>query len=154
MNIIFKKINKLYESDPNIAKPKIEVSGSKVSLFFPLNYFVFNFKEGEYGKIIFHDCLMFRVGDPNDEGLLMLSQQEVINDSVWSLENFPEIEVNSFFEIENSDWSSILKHKGFINSDVNIESIDRSKYKHFVFFMKDGTFECVCSNFEEEIPIN
>ena len=65
-NIILKKINKNYESDPNTAKPIIELNEDILKLSFELNYFKFSFKEKQKGFIKFHGCKAFRSGIPND----------------------------------------------------------------------------------------
>jgi len=133
------------------------VVGKDIILVFDLNYFIYEqFKEGDKGRIIFKDCLMYRVGDPNDEGFYGKN-----NNSAWKAstaeklgwENYPEISKSigwdNFYEIEGSDWKSITEFGGTVIKEVE----NKQEYKHYVFFMKDGTFECVARTYSEEIPM-
>ena len=79
MRIMLKQLNHNYEADPNGSWPDFKVVGKDIILVFDLNYFIYEqFKEGDKGRIIFKDCLMYRVGDPNDEGFYGKN-----NNSAW-----------------------------------------------------------------------
>jgi hypothetical protein len=58
----------------------------------------------------------------------------------------PEGEFGNFYEVSGIDWSNGLKGKGakVLQSIAGPRNIDR----HFVFFMRDQTFEVVCNHWE------
>lgn len=143
-NVQLVKLNKDYQSDPNIANPRngIEINGQNLILSFELNPYIFNFEEGEIGTIVFYDCYSYRVGSPNDEGF-SLSDNEL-----WNNKNFSYIEWDCFYEVQNAPKSYLEKF-----TKLNKAGFDKRKLKHYVFFMKDGTFECLAENYSEKIPV-
>lgn len=138
MNITLKKINTNYGSDPNIAEPVIKLDENNLQLIFPLNYMLFEFKEGQKAMIEFKNVVAFRCGVPNDEGF-------DFNDSkIWNRGNIGRIDWHSFYEatgVPNEYFDSFYK--------INFK--DNLKFKHYVFFMKEGTFECLSESYEEKI---
>lgn len=144
------KINRDYASDPNLAIPMLRIYDNWISLHFPLNYYIFPFHENSKAIIRFENCLMFRSGDPNDEGFYGKN-----NNTRWKYEDFSYVEVDDFYVVENSDWQTNFGPDAYINQNLMKDlSIPKEKYKHFVFFMKEGTFECVATDYKEEIPYN
>ena len=139
--ITLTKLNKNYESDPNIASPKVEINQEDLVLSFELNYFKFPFKEDQVGKITFRNCYSYRVGDPNDEGFYLGDNE------AWNSKNFPSIEWNCFYQASGVP-GSYLKNFTVVTQDKNDLPI---KLNHYVFFMKEGTFECLAENYTENI---
>ena len=137
MNIELKKLNKNYESDPNIAFPNVEVFEDQVKLTFELNYFTFSFNEEQRGEINFIKCHAFRVGAPNDEGFYLNSN------SLWNKNNFPNLQWDCFYEV-------IGAPENYFDSFNKITTQSDSKnLHHYVFFMKEATFECLAESFKE-----
>jgi len=135
------KLNRNYESDPNVASPKIKFNQKSLVLSFELNYFTFLFREDQIGEIVFNDCYSYQSGKPNDEGFYL-------NDNpIWNNTNFPNLEWNCFYEV-NGVPDSYIKNFKPISENQNISSL---KLKHFVFFMKEGTFECLAESYTENI---
>jgi hypothetical protein len=96
----------------------------------------------------FIDVASYRVGDPNDEGFFGGGRPGIFNDSMFCLRDFPKLAFGDFYEVSGFDYSN-----GLIGSDVK-ELIDKSRWaslelRHFVYFMKDGTFECICKTWEQ-----
>ncbi len=147
-----KQLNTSYQSDPNTANPNIELHKNQLTLKFQLNTEMHEFKQTDIGKITFVKCLMVRVGSPNDEGYTS-AQEEGVRYSPWNKIDFPQIEWGSFYEVESSDWSSITDYEGYTDNKLMETVKDKSKFKHFVFFMKEATFECVAESYTEEIPL-
>ncbi len=137
MNIELKKLNKNYQSDPNIAVPQIQLYEDSLKLSFDLNYFTYPFDEGQRGIIKFTKCGGFRIGSPNDESFFTDSN------SLWNKENFPKLEWDSFYEVIGASQSHI---DSFYKKSNQIENLN-----HYVFFMKEATFECLAESFEELI---
>jgi hypothetical protein len=131
------------EAAPNTAVPVVKVVGKDVLLSYDLK----NWVKAETAVIQFHDVLVYRVGDPNDEGFYGGGKPHIRNDSMYSRSRFPALEYWEFYEVTGFDWTS-----GLVGTDVCVMDRDYSQktgYRHFVFFMKDGTFECVCKSWEQ-----
>lgn len=152
MEISFTKLNHGYESDPNSGRPIIEIYNTQVILKFELNHFIYGkFEAGQFGEIMFDDCSMFRVGDPNLDGLYRdpKNPKELRNDTIWNRSDFPDLEAHTFFQVEGSDWQHNFGPAAYVNKEL---SEDDQEFKHFLFIMKDGTFECVARGYRENIP--
>lgn len=135
------KLNKDYQSDPNIAKPEVQIDKKKLTLMFNLNYQIYNFKENQVGKIIFNNCHSYRIGNPNDEGFYMGDNK------IWNNKNFPNLEWNCFYEVCDTPDSYLQNFKILYESKDNL----KEKLNHYVFFMKEGTFECLAESYIENI---
>jgi hypothetical protein len=136
-NITFKIQNHSHLADYCAASPEVELVGNDVLL---------SYDNAE--RIVFVGTVCFRVGDPNDEGFFGGSDPPKINDSMYSYNLFPKLRFGYFYEVLGFDWTN-----GLIGEGVE-ELVDRSKWKnlelkHFVYFMKDGTFECLCKSWRE-----
>jgi hypothetical protein len=136
----FQKQNIPLEADYNVARPAVEVKHLDVVLSYDST------EEPIMGKIMFVDVVAFRVGAPNDHGFYEAGRPGIVNDSIYSWERFPEIEFGNFYEVFGIDWTSGLIGEGtkVLQSNVFPTNI----YRHFVFFMRDGTFEVVCKRWE------
>jgi len=139
-NINLTKLNKNYQSDPNIANPKIVILENNLALSFELNFYIFNFREGEIGKIIFHNCYSYRLGKPNDEGFYLNDHE------LWNKKNFSDLEWNCFYEVKNVPESHFLDFQKISSMDISGNDL-----KHYIFFMKEKTFECLAKSYTEDI---
>lgn len=137
LRIQLKKINHNYESDPNIAEPIVKLHNNELSLYFRLNSFSFNFQAGQKGCIKFNDCFALRIGAPNDEGF------DLNTDSFWKREQFLAIQWNSFYEVIDKPSISYLQKFYKLSERVP------PGIHHYVFFMKEATFECLATSFNE-----
>lgn len=129
------KKDNVYASNPNIAAPEIYLYEKNLTLRFPVNTFINNLEDGHIGKILFKNCTAFRVGSPNDEGY------GIGSDTVWNEASFPGIEWHHFYEVLDSSGPTFERF-------FTTESHDQSSQRHFVFFMKEATFECYARDFE------
>ena len=67
MNIEFEQLNIDWNADPNVPEVSITVSGYDVEVSFFLNAFQSgSCSENDKAKLVFHDCLQYRYGSPND----------------------------------------------------------------------------------------
>ena len=155
MSLIFQKINNGYESDPNDSDPIVSVHNNDLTLLFNLNCISYTqFTRGQKGKIVFNDCLMFRVGDPNDEGFYIDPKNpSKRNDSTWNYTDFPDLKMYNFYCVENSDWQDTFGPHAFTNKDLSRETENHGDYKHYLFMMKDATFECIARFYQEKLPV-
>jgi hypothetical protein len=141
--MVFVRQANAIEADPNTAEPVVKIVGNDILLTYDLK----NWSDDEAAIIRFHDVLIYRIGDPNDEGFYGDGEPRIRNDSMYSLRRFPHLEFWNFYEVVGFDWKS-----GLIGSEVYVIDQDfqrKTDYRHFVFFMKDGTFECVCQSWEQ-----
>jgi hypothetical protein len=141
----FLKITDGYGPEPNLAEPSISFDGSDLILTFPLNWQIFkNFHQGDTGKLTFKNWYKYRMGDPNDEGFYGRD-----NETKWSRAAFPELEFNEFYEVLDSDWQNDFGPSEQINQHAEQGTADK---KHYLCFMKDGTFEVVADSYNQQIP--
>lgn len=137
--ISLSRLNANYESDPNVAIPLLGLYNDELTLIFALNYFTFPYKEDEKGRIKFSKCAAIRIGGPNDEGFLR-NQHPLWNASLGS------VKWHSFYEVMGTPtehFEAFYKNGALMESAKNL--------RHFVFFMKEATFECLAESYKEEV---
>jgi hypothetical protein len=149
-NVRITKLNQNFAPDPNIAAPRLAISDDDIVLEFPLNYFRGEFADGAIGRLRFRNCLMFRAGDPNDEGFFDPVGKR--NASRWNTRDYPMMEYHSLYLIEGVEWKSAFGPHAFVNEALK-KKLEDKPMKHFVFLMKDGSFECVAEEYEATIPV-
>lgn len=137
-NVKFEKIDLSFEPEPNVAMPKVEVVENGIVLSFATASFD--------GKLFFEDCLMYRVGDPNDEGFYLFGvDPRYVNNSIYCAKNFPDLEFDGFYAVAGVNWKENLLGKG--TQILDSEYHDKDAYVHYLFFMKEGTFECIAKSY-------
>ena len=133
---IFIKLNEKWNAEPNAPDPKIEIKGNDLQLSFFLNYMVFNdVTEEDIGILIFRNCIKYRLGYTNDEGWYKGQCRFSKIAPEWG--EFYEIIGDGLFEKSPNDWKEI------INKVMNP--------KHFLFYFRDDTFECIAEKWEYKI---
>ena len=138
--VTFQKQNIPFEAEPNTARPQVEISEGNLILSFPIK------GSNTVAQIIFTEPLMYRVGDPNDEGFYGFgSDPQIKNNSIFSRKNFPDLDFWDFYRVDGIDWKNNLL--GEETEIVDKEYKSKENFSHFVFFMKDGTFECVTKSY-------
>lgn len=134
----YTKLNNNWDSDPNVPIPTVKLIGKNLILSFKLNYFIYkNAKEGSAGVITFNDCIMYRLGSPNDEGFYLNQFRYSQKDIPWG----------GFYEIFESGWESTFPNDKKI---VTEELKDKQLLHHFLFFFRDETFECIAKSWTYE----
>ena len=130
----FEQINKEWNAEPNAPEVEISVVGNDVSVEFFLNAFLFEtYNEGDKAILTFRDCLQYRYGSPNEEGFYIHNQSRYKQFGVkWG----------EFYVILDSDWKS-----NFPNP-IEVSSQPLDELKHFLFYFRDGTFECIAKSYE------
>lgn len=101
------------------------------------------------GEIQFRQCLAYRIGDPNDEGFYS-DGIEKFNESIYNCINFPDLKFyDGMFEVSGTSLSQMKElNPGFIDNSA-IGRFTPVKARHFVFFLRDATFECFAETFVE-----
>lgn len=147
MQIDFQKIDLPFKPAPNTAVPLVEVHNTDVLLGFDsCELDDYDFYNAKIRHINFVDCLMYREGSPNDDGFYLFGDEPKINnDSIYYKQNFPDLDFDTFYKVIGVDWKNDLLGNGTKILDNQYK--EKEGFIHFVFFMKDGTFECVAKEY-------
>jgi len=128
MKTTFYQLNHGWNAEPNAPHPAIEVQGEDILLNFLVNPFQFpDFLEDEIGVLRFVRLERYRLGPPNDEGWHMGECRFSKLAPKWG--EFYLIQGDAALLEAPRDWQSIKPPSGH--------------GKHFLFYFRDGTFECI-----------
>lgn len=122
----FKQLNDGWNADPNAPEPGVAVSGFSVKLTFYLNHWAYAADEDEKGTLVFRNCSMWRIGPTNDEGWYdgQCRYSNVAPD--WG--EFYELLGEDDLRFKPDDWQKLGPMT--------------SSQRHFLFYLRDETFEC------------
>jgi hypothetical protein len=124
----FVKLNHGWNAEPNAPTPVITRSGDDVVLEFDLNPWMFKqFSDGDRGRLIFRRCWRYRLGGTNDEGWYLGQCRFSKVAPAWG--EFYEVEGDLRLESSPDDWV-------VLGCEPHVAA------KHFLFYLRDGTFEC------------
>ena len=123
-----------WNADPVLPKIELTIDRTDLIMDIYLNHYVFdNFEKGYKVKIRFKDCTLYSLNTCNDEGYYYGQYRTNPNELPWG----------EFYEIICG------LDRNMPNPIVKIAD-DNSDKKHFIFFFKDETFECIASEYELE----
>jgi hypothetical protein len=133
------KVQNHFRYASSVACPYAVVEGNDVLL---------SYDEDAPAALQFVDVACYRVGSPNDEGFFGGGNPGIFNDSMFCWRDFPKLSPDGLYEVSGFDWSN-----GLVGSEI-FELVDRELWPslgllHYVYFMKDGTFECLCKSWLE-----
>jgi hypothetical protein len=136
----FRRLNEGWNAEPNAPHPRVAVSGRDVLLHFLLNPFRFkSFAEEDEGALRFVDCSRFRLGATNDEGWYRGQCRYSELAPQWG--EFYEIVGPDQHLMDPEDWRTV--------------SVASTSSRHFLFYFRDSTFECISADWTfERIPEN
>lgn len=109
---------------------KIHVGASRVQLSFFLNPFAYEAEEEEIGCLTFENCSTWRLGPTNDEGWYLGQCRYSQAAPVWG----------EFYELVGEDDAPRQP------SDWQTPPSPGSGSRHFLFCLRDDTFECFVAN--------
>jgi hypothetical protein len=139
MHPTFAQLNFGWNAEPNAPDPEVRVAGSDIVLEFFLNAFQFPaFKEGQRGSLYFKSCERYRLGSTNDEGWYMGQCRFSKLAPAWG--EFYKIDGEQSLLLAPTDWV--------------ILGPPSNTAQHFLFYLRDETFECVAEDCEVELPAN
>ena len=128
MKATFYKLNEGWNADPNAPSPAIEVQGEDIVLKFLVNPFEFpEFEKDEIGVLRFVRCQQYRLGPPNDEGWYLRQCRLSKLAPEWG--EFYMVQGDAALLEAPEDWQCVRQHSG--------------AGRHFLFYFRDDTFECV-----------
>jgi hypothetical protein len=123
-----------WNADPVSPEIDLKVNGIDLIMDIYLNNYRFDqYKEGDKVKIRFKNCAEYSLNTCNDEGFYY-GQYRI---------KPTELEWGEFYEIKKG------LDRNLPNPIVQITN-DNSDKKHFIFFFKDETFECLASEYDLE----
>lgn len=95
----FEKLNIDWNADSNAPEVEVKVSGQNIILEFYLNSYMYEqYNKGDKARLIFHNCIQYRLGEPNDEGFYVYGKSRYKGYGVkWG----------EFYLVHNSDWKKI-----------------------------------------------
>ena len=137
---VFRKLNEEWNAEPNAPFPSVEIVGNNIVVRFLLNPYKFKqFKNNDRGALQFIDCSRYRLGATNDEGWYMGKCRYSKIAPKWG----------EFYEI-SEDGPQLEEPK-----DWKIVNPDSRSGRHFLFYFRDNTFECIAADWGfEDSPEN
>jgi len=127
----FRQLNDGWSAEPNAPAPTVDVVGGDVVLTFLANPFQFpRFVEGQRLRLRFAGARRYRLGSTNDEGWYQGQCRFSGDAPAWG--EFYEVSGELKLERSPNDWRSV--------GDA------RPPGRHFLFYLRDGTFECEADN--------
>ncbi len=137
MSTTFEQLNFGWNAEPNAPEPRAEVVGSGVWLHFLLNPYQFDaFEEGQSATLRFSNCWRYRLGATNDEGWYLGQCRFSKLAPSWG--EFYEVRGDLQIAAAPNDWLLIAR--------------EPPESRHFLFYLRDGTFECDASDWSVELP--
>lgn len=131
----FTKLNDGWNAEPGAPMPKVRMDGTALVLTFYLNPWAFpRFKPGDRGELRFTECWRYRLGATNDEGW-------------WRGQ--------CRFSRRAPDWGEFYELEG----DLRLDRLPEESWtlpaepratntRHFLFYLKDETFECDAADWD------
>lgn len=132
IDTLFERLNKNWNAEPNAPDEMVSNSGTNIELHFTLNPFAYVAFEDERAKVTFHSCSKWRLGSTNDEGWYRGQCRYSGIAPKWG-EFYEVLGVNPLKD-EPSDWK--------LPEEIG------SGERHFLFYLRDSTFECFASNWK------
>jgi hypothetical protein len=132
-SLIFKRLNDGWNAEPNAPAPSVTVWGSDVPLTFFVNPFAYVASEEERGCLLFKRCSMWRLGPTNDEGWCTGQCRYSKAAPMWG--QFYELLGEDGLEPIPTDWHELRQPL---------------LGRHFLFYLRDQTFECLAADWKFE----
>jgi hypothetical protein len=134
----FVRLNDGWNAEPNAPDPRVVIEAGMISLSFFLNPWAYEADEEEVGILSFGDCRSWRLGATNDEGWYSGQCRHSAIAPAWG--EFYEIAGPDLLAEQPDDWRPV--------------PIVGTGRRHFLFYLRDETFECFAADwsFRREPP--
>ena len=131
----FLKLNADWNAEPNAPDPGVSVHAGRVVLEFLLNPHVFRrFRPGQRGRLVFSGARRYRLGITNDEGWYRGQCRFSGKAPEWG--EFYEISGDPLLDASPEDWVDL--------------GPEETPPRHFLFYLRDHTFECRANDWRFE----
>ncbi len=135
--LTFKQLNDGWNAFPNGSESFVELSDDTLVFRFALNpYVVDALEEGDMALLTFPNCSRWRLGCTNDEGWWRGQCRYTGKAPTWG----------EFYELLGDDPVRDLPE------DWHVVGPDRPTLRHFLFYLKDETFECMADDWRFTRP--
>lgn len=131
MRPTFYKLNDAWNAEPYSPQPRVSIQGQVLLLQFLVDAMQFTeFMEGEHGMLRFIGCRRYRIGPPNDD------------DWYDGRCRFSKLapEWGEFFVVQGD--AALLDAP----QDWQYVAPNQEGGRHFLFYLRDNTFECVAED--------
>jgi hypothetical protein len=128
-SLSFKHLNPDWNAEPNAPSLQIKVVGDALELRFLLNPYAYEAKDGDVATLRFEGCRRWRWDATNDHGWFAGRGRFSGQAPSWG----------EFYEITPVEPRSD-------DLDWEIVSPDTSEARHFLFYFRDETIECVATS--------
>ena len=137
MSTTFVRLNADWNADPNAPEPEVERQAGDLTLTILVNAFVFpQFVEGTRASLVFRNCWRHRLGPTNDEGWYQGQCRFSGVAPAWG--EFYQVEGDLVLGAGLEDW-------------VTFDAPEPGS-NHYLFYLRDATFECDASSLEVYLP--
>lgn len=134
----FKRLNVDWNAEPNAPDASVESTGFTVRLSFFLNPWGYKADVEERGCLVFERSSAWRLGATNDEGWYRGQCRYSKIAPAWG--EFYELLGDDERRVNPSDWHNL----GPMTPET----------RHFLFYLRDNTFECLADEWRlERLPI-
>jgi hypothetical protein len=131
MSTLFARLNDGWNAEPNAPGERIAVSPSEVTLSFLMDSARFpTYAPNDVGTLHFANCWRYRLGATNDEGWCRGQCRFSGIAPEWG----------EFYELSGD------LRAGEIRGDWTVSGEPIAGTRHFLFYLKDSTFECDASS--------
>ena len=132
----FIRLNKGWNAEPNAPNPQIDIIQDNLVLSFLMNPYQYDgYKDGDIGFILFKNVFKYRLGSPNEEGFYKGQFRYKRSQVDWG----------ELYKVENSDYFISFPADCEV---INPELTSENNLKHYIFFFRDNTFECVANSYK------
>jgi len=131
----FERLNVGWNAEPNAPATRVAVDGQRLGVRFYLNCFAFDCAhEEQEGVLSFTGCSRWRLGSTNDEGWLRGQCRYSHVAPAWG----------EFYELHGDDPARDIP------TDWRVTGADQPTARHFLFYFRDHTFECMADDWSFE----
>lgn len=127
-NLIFQQLNMGWNAHPNVPHPIVETEGVEIRLLFVIDPYK------QLGRITFRQASRWRLGSTNDHGWYLGQCRYSSRAPRWG----------EFYELVGDDPARLLPGDWVVTLPENDSS------RHFLFYLRDDTFECLADDYEVE----
>ena len=138
MTTTFRQLNHGWNAEPNAPGERLVYGGRNLMLSFEVNAFLHpQFAEGSVCTITFKNCWRYRLGSTNDEGWNLGKCRFSRLAPAWG--EFNEIQGELLLDLAPNDW--------IVTGQTATPS------HHYLFYLRDATFECDAESHSIQLPI-